>query len=223
MNYTLFRFSPNINKDIFLKDPFTSEIGQSIIRECVEMIDEIGFEEFTFKKLAFRIDSSEATVYRYFENKQKLLLFLTSWYWCWIEYQLALKNINILSPHERLQNAIRVIAHSDNYENEQLNIKRLFNIICLESSKSYMIKNVDDLNKSGLYFNYKKIVAHISDILLEINPEYRYPHMLVSTMIEGVHHQKYFAHHLPSLTDKYDSEDFIYDFYTQMTFSTISN
>jgi hypothetical protein len=42
-------------------------------------------------------------------------------------------------------------------------------------------------------------------------------------MIEGVHHQKYFAHHLPSLTDKYEREDFIYDFYTQMTFSTISN
>jgi AcrR family transcriptional regulator len=222
MNYTLFRFSPNIKKDTYLKDPFSSELGHNIIRESVNMIDEIGFEDFTFKKLAFRIETTEATIYRYFENKQKLLMYLTSWYWCWIEYQLALKNANIQSPVERLQNAIRVIAHSENYENEQLDMQRLFNIICLESSKSYMIKNVDDMNKSGLYFNYKKIVGHISDILLEINPEYRYPHMLISTMIEGVHHQKYFSIHLPSLTDKRENEDFIYDFYTQMTFSTIS-
>ena len=222
MNYALFSFAPNIIKDIYLKDPFSSELGRSIIKESIEMIDDLGFEEFTFKKLAIKIKTTEATVYRYFENKHKLLLYLTSWYWCWIEYQLAMRNTNINSANERLRNAIRVITHSDNYENEQLNIQLLFNIICLESSKSYMTKNVDDLNKSGLYYNYKKIVAHISDIILEIDPTYKYPHMLVSTMIEGIHHQKYFSIHLPSLTDNHENEDFIYDFYNQMTFSTIS-
>jgi len=222
MSFALFSFAPYINKDIFVKDPFSSDLGHAIIRESITLINELGFEDFTFKKLALKIASTEATIYRYFENKYKLLLYLTSWYWCWIEYQLALKNTNIASPIERLQNAIRIVAHSDAINNDILDIQQLFNIICLESSKSYMIKNVDDLNKSGLYYNYKKIVSHISEIVSEINPDYKYPHMLISTVIEGIHHQKYFAHHLPSLTDRYDSEDYIYDFYSQMTMSSIT-
>jgi AcrR family transcriptional regulator len=222
MSFALFSFAPHIKKDTYLKDPFSSELGQTIIRESITLINELGFEEFTFKKLALKIASTEATIYRYFDNKHKLLLYLTSWYWCWIEYQLALKNTNIASSKDRLKNAIKIIANSDSLDTEILNIKNLFNIICLESSKSYMIKNVDDLNKSGLFFNYKKIVAHISEIVMEINPNYKYPHMLVSTVIEGIHHQKYFADHLPALTDRNDSEDFIYEFYSQMTISSIT-
>ncbi|MFZ1526229.1 MAG: hypothetical protein WAT22_15510 [Saprospiraceae bacterium] len=63
MNYALFSFAPNIIKDIYLKDPFSSELGRSIIKESIEMIDDLGFEEFTFKKLAIKIKSTEATVY----------------------------------------------------------------------------------------------------------------------------------------------------------------
>lgn len=222
MDFVLFSFAPHIKKDTYLKDPLSSELGQNIIIESVDLIDELGFEEFTFKKLASRLSSTEATIYRYFENKHKLLIYLTSWYWCWIEYQLALKNSNIFSPVERLMNAIKILCQSDSPINNMINMKKLFNIICQESSKSYMIKNVDDLNKSGLFYNYKKIVSHLSEIVSEINPDYKYPHMLVSTVIEGIHHQKYFAHHLPSLTDKSDSEDYICDFYSQMTMSSIT-
>lgn len=222
MDISLFSFTPTIKKDTYIKDPFTSELGQAIIKESITMIDAIGFEEFTFKKLAAKISSTEATIYRYFENKHKLLLYLTSWYWSWIEYQMLIKNTNIISPVQRLKNAISVISQPGNIQNNVFHIATLFNIICMESSKSYMIKNVDTHNQSGLYYNYKKIVGHISDIILEINPKYRYPHMLVSTVIEGVHHQKFFSQHLPSLTDRYDSEDYIKEFYTQMTFSTIN-
>ncbi len=222
MDFALFSFAPNINKDIYIKDPSSSDLGRSIILESIGMIDDLGFEDFTFKKLAIKINSTEATIYRYFENKHKLLIYLTSWYWSWIEYQMALKNTNIRPAIERLRNAISVLTHAGNYQNEHLDIHRLFKIICLESSKSYMIKNVDKNNKFGFYFNYKKIVSNISDIILEINPTYKYPHMLVSTMIEGIHHQEYFSLHLPSLTDKYENEDFIYDFYTQMTLLSIS-
>ena len=52
---------------------------------------EIGFESFTFKKLAAKIESTEASVYRYFENKHKLLIYLVSWYWNWVEYRLDME------------------------------------------------------------------------------------------------------------------------------------
>ena len=52
------------------------------------MIDQLGFEQFTFKKLARAIGSTEASVYRYFDNKHRLLTYLIAWYWKWMEYQI---------------------------------------------------------------------------------------------------------------------------------------
>ena len=37
------------------------------------MIDALGFEDFTFKKLGQEIGSNESSVYRYFDSKHKLI------------------------------------------------------------------------------------------------------------------------------------------------------
>ncbi|HBY69084.1 MAG TPA: TetR family transcriptional regulator, partial [Flavobacteriaceae bacterium] len=80
-----------VNENLYLKDPESSSLGKKIIENSIILIEEIGFEGFTFKKLGDRIQSPEASIYRYFENKHKLLLYLTSWYWSWKEYQLVIK------------------------------------------------------------------------------------------------------------------------------------
>ena len=59
----------------------------------------------------------------------------------------------------------------------------------------------------------------MSDIVLEINPEFPYPHMLISTVIEGAHHQKYFSEHLPALTDVKKNGNSITNFYTELVFN----
>ena len=59
---------------------------------------EIGFENFTFKKLGEQIGSNESSIYRYFESKHKLMLYLSSWYWAWIEYRLVFATNNINNP-----------------------------------------------------------------------------------------------------------------------------
>lgn len=223
MEYSLFKFSANINKDIFLKDPETSNIGSSIIHLSIDLINEIGFEEFNFKKLSQKVGTTEATIYRYFENKHKLLLYITSWYWCWIEYQLVLHNTNINDPLLRLHNTIKVLDIPNDPKFEEINLQHLFNIICSESCKSYLTKNVDDLNKYGVFYNYKKIVSIISSVVLDINPKYKFPHMLVTTIIEGLHHQKYFAAHLPSLTDTSDDPSYISNFFYQLAINTIQH
>jgi len=61
----------------------------------------------------------------------------------------------------------------------------------------------------------------VSDIILEINPTYKYPHMLISTIIEGAHHQRFFAQHLPRLTDAVNGEDAIIEFSKEATFKAI--
>ena len=152
-----------------------------------------------------------------------LLLYITSWYWCWIEFQLVLHNTNIVDAEKRLKNAIKVVSTPIDEQYDAINLQNLFNIICSESCKSYFIKNVDVLNKYGVYFNYKKIVAILSEIILTLNPSYNYPHMLVTTIIEGIHHQKYFAEHLPSLTEKINEPDYLEMFYYQLALISVNH
>jgi hypothetical protein len=45
--------------------------------------------------------------------------------------------------------------------------------------------------------------------------------MLISTVIEGMHQQRFFAEHLPSLTDIKSDEDAISSFYNQLIISAI--
>lgn len=212
-----------VNEKVYLKDPEQSELGRRIVSESVHMIDELGFEHFTFRKLACQIHSTEASVYRYFESKHKLLLYLASWYWAWLSYCLAFKLANILSPKERLGIALDLLTEQveEDRNYAHINKVKLFRIITSESSKSYLVKEVDQENKEGVFTGYKQLVAKVSDIILEINPAYKYPHMLISTVIEGAHHQYYFAEHLPRLTNVVKGENAIKDFYKEIVFKAI--
>lgn len=212
-----------VNDCVYLKDPGTSELGQKIIAGSIELIDTLGFEGFTFRKLGNHIHSTEASIYRYFENKYKLLLYLTLWYWRWMEYKLGFSITNVDSPNERLARAIILltgqIAEDTNFLH--INEVKLNRIVIAESSKVYLNKEVDQVNKEGVFLGYKGLVESLSKIILEINPGYKYPHMLMSTVLEGAHMQRYFALHLPRLTDVIEGEDAVVDFYCDMVFKAI--
>ena len=87
-----------VNDKLYVKDPESSELGKKIIQNSILLIDEIGFDKFTFKKLGLRIGSNESSIYRYFDSKHKLLLYLSSWYWCWMEYRLVFAISNLTNP-----------------------------------------------------------------------------------------------------------------------------
>lgn len=212
-----------VNSSIYLKDPASSDLGKKIIQGSIELIYEIGFEAFTFRKLAKAISSTEASAYRYFESKHKLLVYLTSWYWSWLEYKLVFSIANVENPILRLERAIytvtKQVEEDGNYAH--INEIKLHQIVIAESSKAYLTKEVDEDNKIGSFAGYKQLVERISLIITEIKPKYKYPHMLVSTVIEGMHHQRYFAEHLPRLTDSVDGEDAITNFYQNMVLNTL--
>jgi len=224
MNDLLSKLKITVNEKIYLKDPDSSELGKKIIQHSILMIDEIGFEAFTFRKLGLQIDSPEASIYRYFENKQKLLIYLTAWYWGWMEYRLMMQITNVASAEKRLENAITLITSSitEKLTINDMDFNKLHRIVVSESSKSYLTKEVDIINKEGVFSNYKQLVERISLIISEINPQYKYPNMLVSTVIEGAHLQWFFGQHLPRLTNKQKNSDFITQFFLQMVLKTIS-
>lgn len=212
-----------INIELYSKNPDSSELGRKIISNSITLINKIGFENFTFKKLGLLIDSPESSIYRYFKNKHILLIYLTSWYWSWVEYQLVFSITNVNSATERLTKALYLLTKPIPIDQSvmYINESQLSEIIITESVKAYHTKNVDSENKKGYFQTYKKVVQRVSDLVLEINPFYKYPHMLVSTVIEGANQQKYFAQHLPSLTDTKKGADTISDFYTKMVLEVI--
>lgn len=221
----LAKITIKVNEGIYLKNPESTTLGIKIIEGSIEMIHNLGFESFTFRKLAIEIGSTEATIYRYFESKHKLLLYLVSWYWSWLEYKLVFTLANISSATVRLEKSLILLTEQiekDHHFNH-INEVKLNQIVISESSKAYLNKKVDKENKEGFFSGYKQLVARVSDIILEINPTYKYPHMLISTAIEGAHMQRYFAEHLPRLTDTIEGEDSTVKFYKELVFKAISN
>jgi AcrR family transcriptional regulator len=214
-----------VDEKIYLKDPETSEIGRNIIKEGILLIDELGLESFTFRKLAERIGSTEATIYRYFESKHKLLIYLISWYWSWQEYRLMFATSNIESAETRLRIAIRILGGEINQDMDFAHIDEttLQRIVVAESAKAYLTKEVDLDNKEGFFLSYKRFCKRIANLIVEVNPDYPFPASLVSTLAESAHYQKFFAQHLPSLTNiRENSEKHLEDFLTDLTFKTIS-
>jgi AcrR family transcriptional regulator len=213
-----------VNEKTYLKDPETSDLGKRILSGGIDLIDELGFENFTFRKLAKEIKSSEASIYRYFESKHKLLLYFASWYWAWLDYRLDLNLANVSSAQDRLERVIRLITDETKKDSSfsHINEIKLNQIVISDFSKSYLTKNVDQENKEGAFLGYKHLVSRISDIVFELNPAFSYPHMLITTVIEGAHMQRFFARHLPKLTDQVSGEDSIQLFYTNLVFNVLN-
>lgn len=198
-----------LNPNLYLKDPQSTELGRKIIQKSVSMIDEMGFEAFTFKKLSIAIESTEASIYRYFENKHKLLIYLIAWYWSWMEHLISFKTNNIPSPKERLLIALRTITDKKEQDANFPDIDEpaLQRIVIAESDKTYLTREVDEDNKDGLFLGYKSLCKKISSIILEINKDFPYPNSLVSTCLEASNQQIFFAEHLPTLSEMRDSKD----------------
>ena len=202
-------FKIRLNNKLYLKDPEGSEIGQMIVKNSIELINEIGYENFTFKKLAMTIPTTEATVYRYFENKHKLLIYLVDWYWAFIRY-LVLFNINNLkTAEEKIKKIIDLLVWEDNSESysAEYDQKALYYIAISEGSKTYFSKDVDANNKEMLFTPYKELCELIATTFQEYNPKYKYCKSLASSVIETSHFQYYFMHHLPRLCDFSEEKD----------------
>ena len=212
-----------ISSTFYVKDPESSELGRHIISKSIEMINALGFEAFTFKKLGNAIGSNESSVYRYFSNKHMLLVYLLNWYWSWMDYKIVLQTSNLNKAKDKINKAVELLVADVKQDSDFSFINEILlnRIIITESSKIYHNKDVDNENEKGFYKTYKQVVQRVSDFILEFNPKYKYPHMLVSTIIEGAHHQRYFAEHLPSLTDVEEGQNNIIRFYTNLVFNTL--
>ena len=193
----------SVNSELFLKNPESSELGKKIVGQGILLIDDIGFEKFTFKKLGVQIKSNESSIYRYFENKHKFLVYITNWFWGWKEFQLTMSTYGISDSNEKLLKAIEVITHPvvQDFRFQHINEVALNHIIINESSKSYLTKEVETDNKEGYFSIYKRLVTRISEMISEVSSDYEYPLSLSSMVLDGALHQHFLKDHIQSITD----------------------
>lgn len=211
-----------INEKLYVKDPETSELGRNILKNSIELIEKIGFESFTFKKLGDRIQSNESSIYRYFENKHKLLMYLSSWYWSWMEYRIVFATANLENPIQKLEKAIQIVTENiiDEESTPYINEKLLNRIVIEEFTKTMRTKNVDDENKAGYFIVYKRVINRIIAIIEEINPNYAYSKSLASTVVESALHQQFLKQHLKTITN-FSEEDCSSQFFIDLVKKTI--
>lgn len=198
-----FQVTFQVNQKIFLRNPESSEVGRHIVKSAIDLIFELGFEHFTFKKLAVEVGTTEATVYRYFENKHRLLLYILNWYWSYMEFLVMFRLQNVTDNHVKLKTIIELLTQDlpESAGRLDYNKKYLNQIVISESSKVYFVKEVKEINKDEVFKPYKDLCSKIAGVISAYNPDYSYPRSLSSTLIETAHYQQFFSSYLPKLTD----------------------
>lgn len=215
----------SVKEQCYLKNPAETKLGERIIGASVQLIAQLGFEKFTFKRLATHIASTEASVYRYFENKHKLLLYLIAWYWTWRFRQLQKITATESNPELKLKLVIGFLCKPVEVDRDiaYINEVELQEIIVSESIKTIHTKEVDDDRKHGYFASFKQCIHFISDCMADINPSYPYCHNLAAMLMDNVQEQQFNFLHFTTLSDlsiKKTEKD-LQSFFTHLIFSTL--
>ena len=216
-----------MNEKLFLRNPEESVLGKKIVQQGLLLINKIGFEEFTFKKLAIEVQSTEASIYRYFENKHRFLVYLITWYWSYLEYKVYFNTNNISNPEIKLKSIVKILVEepkNNDIHSGFIAENEAYKLAIWEGSKAYLTRNVGKDNKDSLFKPYKDLCSRIASVIQEYNPNYPFPHSIASTLLEMAHAQRFFMENLPSLTDFNDNkqEDGIINFLESLLFSAIN-
>lgn len=199
-----------MNERLFLRNPEDSVLGKRIVHHGILLINKLGFEDFTFKKLASEVKTTEATIYRYFENKHKFLVYLITWYWSYLEYKVMFNINNLTDPNIKLKTIIRLLVEEPQKSSTSADFvpeHEAYKLVMWEGSKAYLTRNVTKDNKDRVFKPYKDLCARIAGIIKEYNPKYKFANSMASTLLEMSHAQKFFMQNLPALTDSQNPDD----------------
>lgn len=193
----------SVNPALFLRDPEETDLGRKMIQYGIVMIDRMGLDQFTFKKLAREIQSTEASMYRYFESKHRLLYYLLSWYWTRTLFLFEYQTANIPEPARKLRIAIEVLLHmiEDDPATTHVDEGALSRIAVVESAKVYRVGSENRTEREAISEAYHDFCKRIAKVIRELSPRYKYPKSLVVAMITTIQRQSFYLEQLPLLTD----------------------
>jgi AcrR family transcriptional regulator len=213
----------SVSAKLYNKNPEETDLGKRILSKSIELMEEMGYEHVTFKKIGLSLESTEASVYRYFQNKHQLLAYLINWYWGWLEVKMAQEFMMLNSAEDKLKRAVEllVLPMDEDERIPHIDEGTLQRLVVAEYPKIYLTKEVDAENEEGYFLGYKRICDTLGSLALQINPDYKYPHSLFSTVISAAQSQQFFTEHLPRLSDAATGRKAIIEFLTEMTLNSI--
>jgi len=213
----------SVSAKLYNKNPEETDLGKRILSKSIELMEEMGYEHLTFKKIGLAIESTEASVYRYFQNKHQLLAYLINWYWGWLEVKMAQEFMMLNSAEDKLKRAVEllVLPMDEDERIPHIDEGTLQHLVVAEYPKIYLTKEVDAENEEGYFLGYKRLCDTLGNLSLQINPDYKYPHSLFSTVISAAQSQQFFTEHLPRLSDAATGRGAIVEFLTEMTLNSI--
>jgi AcrR family transcriptional regulator len=212
-----------IDEKLFLKNPMTSDIGQEMVRQSVIIIAAEGLEGFNFKKLALALGSTETTIYRYFNNKQQLMMYLASWYWGLLEWRIAFATTNVNVPSAKLDKALLVLSTPMNASAEIgfMNECKLQSIVASESFKAFEMKGLLKKDRIGYFKAYSNLCIRVSELITLNNKNHKFPKAMAATIIETAHYQMFLQNNMPELTDLPAGETHLYSLLHQLAFKAL--
>ena len=188
---------------LYVRDPQATDLGREIIGTGIVMLDSLGLEQLTFRKLAGEVGCTEASIYRYFKSKHQLLVYLVSWYWDWVHYLIQRASAEASGPVEKLRAGVRALTQPmvGNPAVPYIDERLLHRVVLTEGTKAYHSKRTDQHNEAGVFLPYKHLVETLAGLIARVNADFAYPRTLASSLFEMAHNHVYFAEHLPRLTD----------------------
>ncbi|MFN8332881.1 MAG: hypothetical protein U0T81_16985 [Saprospiraceae bacterium] len=82
-----------------------------------------------------------------------MLLYILNWYWCYMEYLLMYRLVNISDIKARLEIVLELLTSElpESSGHLDYNLQLLNHIVIAESSKVYLIKEVSEINKNEVF------------------------------------------------------------------------
>lgn len=202
---------------LYLKNPKDSALGNKIVMRSAQLIHSMGIEEFTFKKLSIAIGCTEATVYRYFENKHQLLLYIMNIFWGWHEYQIVFATQNLDSASVKLKRTIALLAKPEfNFLKDKKYSQDVLQTAINEGIKIHLTRHLRDEIKTGGMESYYRLVKRISQFILELDASYPFPDALSAAIIDNALLQLFYKKYCPGISDASISHENIENFLTQL-------
>jgi len=182
-------FSLQVSEIFYLRNPHTTALGKKMIAQAIEMIDDVGYSQFTFKKLALSINSVEASIYRYFENKEHMLFYLVATYWTATNFRVKFYTQMLKSHEERLFTTIDVLTGIqeasvpglvfDRYEAlQRIARKNYFYALTILKNK----ENGEVLEKE-LFRLSKEIQDHLEASIKKLAPSFTHSALMADTIM----------------------------------------
>ena len=192
-----------------LREPMATELGRSVLADGLMLLNELGLEAFTFRKLAARAGCTEVSIYKYFANKQRLLQYHFQLYWLWLRQVAAQEVVRAAGPRDALRRVVDVLCGIWPADLPPLHVDpaALRHLVIAEGMKSYMHKHVDDDNARRLFKPYKDLSAFVADRLLACRQGLSMPRSFATTLVEMAHSLPFAMEHLPSLTELSETRD----------------